>query len=318
MNNPSDSRKIHIDNLHALKEVHPNKNRHYTQLFPGQLNVHFSDANLGNLQIMRESLNVGVRIEAAPPAHLLPFAFILPTIKDFNFCGYKPQENSFIQAGDGRWDIRFKNQLDYVGTVFEKESFISGYEALTGTPFIESLTQNKISLTTQFDGMAYALGIHETLEKLHNNKQLMHEPHIINLLSSHILKLTINALVPSISETEKLKPLSKRIKGVKKVIDYLQVSIHELPNMQTLCTIANLSERTLQYGFLEYIGLTPIQYMRVLRLNHVNYDLKYSQNKIKVTDIALKWGFIELGRFSKDYKSLFLELPSETLMKQSK
>ena len=105
---------------------------------------------------------------------------------------------------------------------------------------------------------------------------------------------------------------------MKQVVDYLQVYAHELPNMQTLCTIANLSERTLQYVFLEYLGLTPVEYMRVVRLNHVNSDLKLATGKTKITDIALKWGFIELGRFARDYKSLFLELPSKTLMKRDK
>jgi AraC family ethanolamine operon transcriptional activator len=316
LKDPVPPRKIQVNDIHVLKEIHQSKNRHYTQLFSGQLSAHFSDANLDNLQIMRESFNVGAQVEAAPPAHLLPFGFIPPTVKDFNFCGYKPQKNSFVQASGGKWDVSFKQKFDYIGTVFDKKSFISGYEALTGTPFMESLTQSKISLTTEYDGMAYAVGVCETLEKLHRNTQLINEPHIVNLLSSNILKLTINALVPSIAETETLKPLSKRIKGVKHVIDYLQVSVHELPNMQTLCTIANLSERTLQYGFLEYIGLTPIEYMRVLRLNHVNFELKLATSKTKITDIALKWGFIELGRFARDYKSLFLELPSDTLMKK--
>ena len=311
-------RKLHIEGLDSLKELHPNKNRRHTQLFPGQLHVNCSDAHLGCLQLLRESINVGARVESAPPAHLLPFGFVLPNITEFNFCGYQPQKYSFIQGGGGAWDIRFQQQLDYVGTVFDKETFISGYEAITGAPFTDELTQSRITFTTQLDGMAYALGVHETLQKLHANERLIHEPHVVNLLCSNILNLTINALVPSIVGAEKLKPQSKRIKGVKEVIDYLTASVHELPNIQALCTVANLSERTLQYGFLEYIGLTPIQYMRVLRLNRVNIDLKLSTKKEKITDVALKWGFIELGRFAKDYKSLFMELPSETLMKKYK
>ena len=33
----------------------------------------------------------------------------------------------------------------------------------------------------------------------------------------------------------------------------------------------------------------------------------------KVSDIALRYGFTELGKFSKFYKSLYKERPSETL-----
>ena len=310
---PVGTKRIHLNHIEGLTGLHPNKNRRYTQLYSGRLDAHYSDANLGNLHIMRESLNVGARIEAAPAEQLLPFAFILPHITDFNFCGYQPVKHSRIQAGDGKWDVKFQHQFEYVSTVFDKNYFISGYEAITGTAFIDKLADSKITLTTLSDGMAYALGVNQILQKLASHTQLLHEPQLIKLLNSQILKLTINALTPSLEHVEKLKPQPKRIKGVQRVIDYLRVSVLELPDIQTLCAVANLSERSLQYGFLEYIGLTPIQYMRVLRLNGAHADLILAQIKTKVSDIAIKWGFIELGRFAKDYKSLFLELPSDTL-----
>ncbi len=36
-----------------------------------------------------------------------------------------------------------------------------------------------------------------------------------------------------------------------------------------------------------------------------------------VTEVATQWGFFHLGRFARDYRQLFGELPSETL-KQNK
>jgi AraC family ethanolamine operon transcriptional activator len=52
----------------------------------------------------------------------------------------------------------------------------------------------------------------------------------------------------------------------------------------------------------------------MFRLNGVRKDLLISvPKKDKVVDIALNWGFIELGRFSGEYRLLFKELPSQTL-----
>ena len=132
-------------------------------------------------------------------------------------------------------------------------------------------------------------------------------------MNAQVVKLTINALTPTELNVS-MKPQAKRISGVKRVIEYLHVHAKELPDIQTLCFIAGLSERSLQYGFLEYIALTPIQYLRLVRLNGARFDLLAAcQTKRKVSDIALKWGFLEFGRFSKEYKQLFMELPSHTL-----
>ena len=90
---------------------------------------------------------------------------------------------------------------------------------------------------------------------------------------------------------------SKRRQGVRHVIDYLHSYGANIPTIPELCKIANLSERNLQYGFKEYLGVTPTRYLRLLRLNGVRRDLLINYGKKdKIVDVALHWGFIELGR----------------------
>lgn len=101
---------------------------------------------------------------------------------------------------------------------------------------------------------------------------------------------------------------------MRRVIDYLHCYCNDVPTIPELCQIADLSERSLQYGFKEYLGVTPIRYLRLLRLNNVRRELLISHPKQnRVVDVALNWGFIELGRFSGEYRQLFQELPSTTL-----
>ena len=68
--------------------------------------------------MLREKLDVGARIEAAPAVDFIPFAVLLPQTGDYHFCNDKGNSNGLIQAGGGSWDIRFQGGLDYVGTVF--------------------------------------------------------------------------------------------------------------------------------------------------------------------------------------------------------
>jgi AraC family ethanolamine operon transcriptional activator len=67
------------------------------------------------------------------------------------------------------------------------------------------------------------------------------------------------------------------------------------------------------------LGITPIRYLRLVRLNRVKQELLIaSPETVKIMDVALKWGFLELGRFAGEYRQLFQELPSETLCNRLK
>ncbi|GAB3481672.1 helix-turn-helix domain-containing protein [Marinomonas epiphytica] len=106
----------------------------------------------------------------------------------------------------------------------------------------------------------------------------------------------------------------------KKVVDcvsqYLQQHTDAAVTVTQLCQIANVSRRSLQYSFESILGVSPIQYLRLTRLNGVRRDLmKASHEKTRksVGQVAEQWGFWHLSQFSKDYKLLFNETPSKTL-----
>ena len=76
----------------------------------------------------------------------------------------------------------------------------------------------------------------------------------------------------------------------------------------------NITEKTLQNSFKSLFGITPKRFMNLLKLNRAHEDLIHSDGQItNVSEISIKWGFTHFGRFSRDYKSLFNVLPSETL-----
>jgi AraC family transcriptional regulator, ethanolamine operon transcriptional activator len=55
-------------------------------------------------------------------------------------------------------------------------------------------------------------------------------------------------------------------------------------------------------------------YLKIQRLNGVRRTLRDSDSEITtVMQVAHQWGFWSAGHFSKDYKEMFGELPSETL-----
>ncbi len=88
----------------------------------------------------------------------------------------------------------------------------------------------------------------------------------------------------------------------------------DLPTIVDLCTAVGVSERTLQYAFRSYVGMSPLVYLRLLRLNRVRTTLiEASPGEMTVTEAAMRYGFLHLSRFARDYRHAFDESPSETL-----
>ena len=76
----------------------------------------------------------------------------------------------------------------------------------------------------------------------------------------------------------------------------------------------NISERTLQYAFLERFGASPADFIKSKRLGNARLALRLGHHdKDSVGDIAFSLGFWHLGQFGVEYKRLFGERPSQTL-----
>lgn len=87
------------------------------------------------------------------------------------------------------------------------------------------------------------------------------------------------------------------------------------PTIAEICETLGISRRTLQYSFQEIVGVNPATYLRIIRLNQARRDLKAG---ISVTTAATNWGFWHFGRFAREYRDLFGELPSQTAARPGK
>jgi transcriptional regulator GlxA family with amidase domain len=85
-------------------------------------------------------------------------------------------------------------------------------------------------------------------------------------------------------------------------------------SIATLCRVMAVSERTLRKAFHKIHGLPPHRCLRTLKLSRARRELMLARGQsVTVTEIATDLGFVELGRFSVEYRRMFGESPSETL-----
>jgi AraC-like DNA-binding protein len=69
--------------------------------------------------------------------------------------------------------------------------------------------------------------------------------------------------------------------------------------------------RALELGFRHELDMTPLEYLRISRLQRARTDLQ-AGGGIRVGEVAQKWGFFHTGRFSKLYFERFGEHPAAT------
>ncbi|MBT5435308.1 MAG: helix-turn-helix transcriptional regulator [Rhodospirillaceae bacterium] len=98
--------------------------------------------------------------------------------------------------------------------------------------------------------------------------------------------------------------------------DYLRTHLDRPVRMAELCIALGTSERSLHRLFKSIVGLPPAVYLRMWRLSQVRRALLGLSPRLhSVTDVALHFGFWELGRFAQQYRALFGERPSQTLQR---
>ena len=105
---------------------------------------------------------------------------------------------------------------------------------------------------------------------------------------------------------------------VKRATDYIVCNLQDTITLQDLVDVTNVSIRTLQTGFKKTHGVGPMTFIRNKRLEKVNQELiERLPTETTVGDVAAKWGFYHASHFTKIYKSLFSELPSDSLYRRS-
>ena len=95
---------------------------------------------------------------------------------------------------------------------------------------------------------------------------------------------------------------------------YIMDNLQEPMSAADIAKASNISYPTLYRAFIEYKDTTPMQFVRLKRLEAVNKELIAAvPSQVKITDVAMKYGFWHLGQFSAAYKKAFGEKPSEML-----
>lgn len=94
---------------------------------------------------------------------------------------------------------------------------------------------------------------------------------------------------------------------------YIEANWNRPILIEALVKVSGVSARTLYKGFEKIYGCSPMMFVKRLRLHRARDLLAKPDDATAVTSVALTCGFLNTGHFARDYRSIFGELPSDTL-----
>lgn len=96
----------------------------------------------------------------------------------------------------------------------------------------------------------------------------------------------------------------RRMRLFTRAQEHLWARIEEPHHIDELCAALSSNVRTLFYAFKSVVGMSPMKYFKIQRLNAAHRKLRASEG-VPIFCIAADCGFWHMGHFGVDYKRLF-------------
>jgi AraC-like DNA-binding protein len=107
-------------------------------------------------------------------------------------------------------------------------------------------------------------------------------------------------------------PIAPR--DVRRALEYLHENVAEPVTLGDVVRVCGVPGRTLLKHFQDFKGVSPMRYLRNLRLQQARESLQAGRVQ-RVADVVSRWCFGHAGRFSIEYRRRFGESPSQTLLR---
>jgi AraC-like DNA-binding protein len=128
------------------------------------------------------------------------------------------------------------------------------------------------------------------------------------------LDLVISGLALTVEHPYAAATEPRRPRTVKRTLDAMHAEPWRQYTAADLAEIAGVGVRVLQESFRRHVGMSPLTYLRRLRLDGVHAELTRADPwRASVSEVAYRWGFTHLGRFAGAYRARYGESPSQTL-----
>lgn len=270
---------------------------HYQQMSPGSFQGAVVHMELNGIQVYEERMNTRIEQHFHAPADSLVFSF--DTRDGSLYLLNEDTQNTWITPEN------YKEVAVVIGPQYLQQFSslnLSKLDGLLLTPLVSQQSQ-------LFGGW-----LSRTLQQLASDQSPQADEGLAQqLVDDCLFILDCPSQAPDRAQQ---KHLAQDRRIIQQVFDLVMTAPQEHFNVLQLANGVGLSVRQLQHSFTTFTGVSPSQWQRLRRLNFARRDLMRARSgDTSVAEVAMRWSFWHLGRFSHAYYSLFGELPSSTLLR---
>jgi AraC family ethanolamine operon transcriptional activator len=326
----------HAHNLTAWEQ-------HYDQLSAGAFVGRLTELHLPHMQVFREGTSQALRQSCRVWSDAFWFGVPdlaspqpAPTRINGRLHG---AHDIMVRPGDQPFELLTPDQHSLLGIVVQREALVQAAQQQGCRVDWHALQEAEVLHVRD----AARLDCVQTLDALLRQPMLATQPtpgpamaqlamQARQAQQEAVLSTVLAMLDTSEIDASARHSLARRHKVVEQARAHVLAHPDQAVTVPELCAQLHVSRRTLQYCFEEVIGLSPVQYLRAIRLNGVRRQLRELRELRElrdlvqgsqrasgahaatgVQDVAAHWGFWHLSQFASDYRKLFGQTPSATL-----
>ena len=262
--------------------------------------------------IYRAGFAAATRVQGLTPPNMVAVSAPICLPEGTDFWGRRPLGSGFVGTDGGCVDVTFAAGYEHALALVDLDLLRSSLPEGPLGRLLQALARHRIPAARSCVG-ELARWIAATVTNAQMHPEVTREAAAIGAVGQDLLG-RLAGLADGLMHLPQRPSLQARELGLRRALDYLRWADAGTVSVPELCRAAGVSQRTLQYAFLDAFSLTPQAFIRRRRFHAARWTLLAAHpEQTTVARAAAENGIYQLGRFAGEYARLFGESPSVTL-----
>ena len=219
-----------------------------------------------------------------------------------------------FQPGGGAFRGRWAAGTSCLAIALPREAVTSALASLLGEPPKSDVRFDLAMHSADSHARGWLDLVAQVNRQLAAPGGLLSQPAVAAPLAESVVTGFLFAVGNSYSEALARAQAPPRPTAVRTAVELMETDPTMPWTVSALAQKCDVSARALQSGFRHHLGISPMGYLRAVRLRRAHGDLRAADPYTEsVADIARRWGFQHLGRFAAAHEAEYGQTPSQTL-----